>query len=85
MKLGKYPISCKFFSAVPKMDTKKMWELSAAFLTFTVVSLVSIELMYYLMGYPLDINIEGHWFLSTIGFLVGAVAAYSVYYLLKQR
>lgn len=62
-----------------------MRQLSAAFITFTVVSLVSIELMYYLMGYPLDINLEGHWFLSTVGFLVGAVAACSVYYMLKQR
>ncbi len=85
MKLRKHPISCKFLSAVPKMDTKKMWELSAAFITFTVVSLVSIELMYYLMGYPLDINIEGHWFLSTIGFLIGALVACCVYYLLKRH
>lgn len=84
MKLKKHPISCKFFAAVPKMDTKKMWELSAAFIAFTVVSLVSIEIMYYLMGYPLDIDIEGHWFLSTIGFLVGALVASAVYLILKR-
>ncbi|KAF5079966.1 hypothetical protein DSECCO2_124950 [anaerobic digester metagenome] len=73
-----------FFKGVKNMDQKRMWELSAAFITFTVVSLVSIELLYYLMGYPLDTNLEGHRLLATIGFLIGVAAAYSVYSILKR-
>ena len=66
------------------MDRNRIMALLGSLLTFIVVGLVAIQLMYYMEGYPPTANMLHHQFLVTIGFLFGVVAASYVYTHIKE-
>ncbi len=61
------------------MNRKKLKSLTAAFVTFIVISLLAIQAMYFLRHYPPTTSMWQHQFLTVIGFLFGVVAASYVY------
>ncbi|MDD3985098.1 MAG: hypothetical protein PHY59_04240 [Methanobacterium sp.] len=61
------------------MNTKKLKGLAAALLTFLIVGLIAIQTMYYIKGYSPGTNMLKHQFLSSIGFLIGIIAASYIY------
>lgn len=61
------------------MNIKKLKGMIAAILTFIIIGLIAIQAMYYIKGYPPETNMLKHQFLSSIGLLIGIIAASYIY------
>jgi hypothetical protein len=61
------------------MNQKKITSLIAAFLTFIVVGVLGVMVMFYLKGYPLNSPWLQHQFLVTIAFVFSIIVASYVY------
>lgn len=61
------------------MKKGKLVAAAAATATFVLVGLIAVQAMYYIKGYPPGTNMLEHQFLTSIGFLIGIIAASFVY------
>lgn len=62
-----------------EIKKNKLKAAIGALVTFVVVGLLAVQVMFYLKGYSPSTNMMNHQFLVSIGFLIGILAASYVY------